>query len=999
MDAIGPLHAGIQYYEVFFGGAHGTRMVSELDLRPYDAVTKPSQQLVAGNLAGYQAFQRLMTHQRLVREFPLRNNIYAFNASRTRFYPYQFKPLIKLLDSPHHRLLICDEVGLGKTIEAGLILTELRARQTMRTVLVVCPSNLTGKWKLELHLRFGDEFRILKVQDFLQYLDDYENAPDRADLNAIVSLESIRVDTVLERLEALTPSFDLVIVDEAHHMRNFGRRQRQVGELLSQSAAAMIMLTATPVQLGSENLFSLLNILDAEDFPDQYTADLRFSQNEPIVRTQALLGRIPPELAAALSSLERAKQSAWVDGNPLYADVVARLHAFTRPDVPADVDRRVLLDLQRDTAELNLLGHIFTRTRKRDVHTEVAHRRAFALELEFSPLERSFYDAVSALVKAQSEAAGHMPVIQQWRLNTPRRRMASSLHAMVEHYRRAMPWEEADLPDDLDVDDGESVRLYGVEGARAKLTELLRHWPKQAPDSKYDRFLSMLRELRGPDGHCKVIVFATFVGTLDYLARRLTEDGFGVRLISGQVAPEERPRIIVEFRDDPAVDVFLSSRVGSEGLDFQFCDTMFNYDLPWNPMEVEQRIGRLDRIGQESPVIRIYNFWVKETIEERILRRLYERIGIFERSIGDLEAILGNVVQELERDVFSKSLTPAEQAARVEQVALALEAKLRQTEALESDAARFIGTDAYFEGEITAIRERRRYVTGEQLRRFLEDFLRNQAPRARLEYDRAIQSGRLVPDDRLRDFVRRRHKSHELTTLLSAGEQGLPITFDSQVAFRRPNVDFINVLHPLITAIVEEYAAEGQSGPIAQHVVLRTDQLSQGFYFFFVFRLRVHAARGGNTLESVILQEDGTEACDSSKAEVVLGEMVESGEEPERAPIEYDPVAAQRAYEAGLGSFLTRVQSLRAEIERSNDLFVERRLASLKTSYSKNIQKQKELLVRAQASNRQERYLRLLKGTITRLESELAEKANDLEGQRSVEIDYDEIAAGVLEVA
>jgi len=976
-------------------------MVAELDLRPYDVVTKPSGHLVAGNLAGYEAFQRLMTFQRLVREFPLRNNIYAFNASRTRFYPYQFKPLIKLLDSPHHRLLICDEVGLGKTIEAGLILTELRARQTMRTVLVVCPSNLTGKWKLELRLRFGDEFRILRVQDFLEYLDDYENAPDGTDLNGIVSLESMRVDRVLERLEALTPSFDLVIVDEAHHMRNFGRKQRQVGELLSQSAAAMIMLTATPVQLGSENLFSLLNILDAEDFPDQYTADLRFTQNEPIVRTQALLGRIPPQLAAALSSLERAKESAWVDGNPLYADVVTRLQALIQPDVPSAVDHRVLLDLQRDTAELNLLGHIFTRTRKREVHTEVPHRRAFALELEFSPLERRFYDAVCALVQAQSEAAGHMPVIQQWRLNMPQRRMASSLHAMVEHYREAMPWEEADVPDDLEVEDEdeESIRPLGVEGARAQLTDLLRRWPNETPDSKYDRFLSMLRELQGSEGRCKVIVFATFVGTLDYLARRLAKDGFGVRLISGQVAPGERPRIIAEFRDDPAVHVFLSSRVGSEGLDFQFCDTMFNYDLPWNPMEVEQRIGRLDRIGQESPVIRIYNFWVKETIEARILRRLYERIGIFERSVGDLEAILGNVIHELERDVFSRSLTPAEQAARVEQVALALEAKLRQTEALETDAARFIGTDAYFEGEIAAIRERRRYVTAEQLRRFLEDFLRNQAPRSRLEYDRAVQSGRLVADDRLRDFVRRRHKSNELTALLSAGEQGLPITFDSQVAFRRPTVDFINVLHPLITAIVEEYVAEGKSGPTAQHVVLRTDQLSQGFYFFFVFRLRVHAARGGNTLESVILRADGIEACDSSMAEIVLGEMVESGEEPQEAPIEYDPVAAQHAYEAGLNSFLSRVQGLRAGIERNNDLFVERRLASLKTSYSKNIQKQKDLLARAQAANRQERYLRLLKGTITRLEGELAEKTNDLEGQRSVEIDYDEIAAGVLEVA
>jgi hypothetical protein len=149
----------------------------------------------------------------------------------------------------------------------------------------------------------------------------------------------------------------------------------------------------------------------------------------------------------------------------------------------------------------------------------------------------------------------------------------------------------------------------------------------------------------------------------------------------------------------------------------------------------------------------------------------------------------------------------------------------------------------------------------------------------------------------------------------------------------------------------------------------------------------------------VILREDCTEACDSSQAEVILGEMVERGEDPRGAPIEFDPAAAQHAYEVGLSSFLARVKSLREETERNNDLFVERRLASLRTSYLKNIDKQRELLTRAQAANRQERYLRLLRGTITRLESELAEKTADLEGQRSVEIDYDEIAAGVVEVA
>ncbi|MBI3058393.1 MAG: helicase, partial [Deltaproteobacteria bacterium] len=160
------VHGGIQYYEVFWGGDDGSDKISELDLEPYQPEDKPTESLIKGTLGGYQDFLRLITQQRLSRTIPLRNNIYAFNASRTRFFPYQFKPLIKFLDSPDHRLLICDEVGLGKTIEAGLILTELRARQTVRRVIVVCPANLSPKWRLELKKRLGEEFDILSAQKF-----------------------------------------------------------------------------------------------------------------------------------------------------------------------------------------------------------------------------------------------------------------------------------------------------------------------------------------------------------------------------------------------------------------------------------------------------------------------------------------------------------------------------------------------------------------------------------------------------------------------------------------------------------------------------------------------------------------------------------------------------------------------------------------------------------------------------------------------------------------
>lgn len=219
IEGLGPAHAGLQYYRVFWGGAFGTKVVPSVDLQRYIPAKTPVDNLLNGNLAGYQEFQRLITFMRLVREYPLRNNIYAFNASRTRLYPYQFKPLIKFLESPNQRMLICDEVGLGKTIEAGLILTELRARQTVKRVLIVCPANLVQKWQLEMKRRFDEDFKILRIPDFVQYLKEYQDELDRAKISGIISLESIRNAKILDLLDSIMPSFDMVIVDEAHHMR------------------------------------------------------------------------------------------------------------------------------------------------------------------------------------------------------------------------------------------------------------------------------------------------------------------------------------------------------------------------------------------------------------------------------------------------------------------------------------------------------------------------------------------------------------------------------------------------------------------------------------------------------------------------------------------------------------------------------------------------------------------------------------------------------------
>jgi len=213
-------YGGIQWYRVNLGAA-GRPKMSETDLRSSVPSKSPFDNLIDRNLDGYQGFQRLLTFQRLLLEHPLRNTIYAFNASRIQFYHYQFKPLLKFLNSPKHRLLIADEVGLGKTIEAGLILKEFRARQTVQRVLVVCPANLREKWQLELKSKFYEKFNIFTAQELINLLQGIEEHSQNSVINGIISLESIRQQKVLNDLDRWT--MDGVYRIEGTNQINTGR--------------------------------------------------------------------------------------------------------------------------------------------------------------------------------------------------------------------------------------------------------------------------------------------------------------------------------------------------------------------------------------------------------------------------------------------------------------------------------------------------------------------------------------------------------------------------------------------------------------------------------------------------------------------------------------------------------------------------------------------------------------------------------------------------------
>lgn len=224
----------------------------------------PSDLVRKGIFSTKESFSKLMTYHKL--KTPLANTVYAYQAAKIELLPYQYKPLLKFLASDNQRLLIADEVGLGKTIEAGLILSELRQRTTLRRVLIVCRANLTHKWRMEMRDKFQEEFRILKAAEMQELITEVAEHDSFKEFRGICSLESLRSSHLIEELKEAGVDFDLIIADEAQHLRNPETNSNKLARALNELSESMVLLTATPVQLGNQDLFHLLQILDPKEF-------------------------------------------------------------------------------------------------------------------------------------------------------------------------------------------------------------------------------------------------------------------------------------------------------------------------------------------------------------------------------------------------------------------------------------------------------------------------------------------------------------------------------------------------------------------------------------------------------------------------------------------------------------------------------------------------------------------------------------------------------------
>jgi len=761
--------------------------------------------------------------------------VYSLDITNSDFYPHQFKPVFAFLESPSRGLLIADEVGLGKTIEAGLIWTELRARYDYRRVLVVCPAMLRDKWRDELRNRFGVEATILKAAELLTELQRTDNIHDGRGM--ICSMQSIRpprdykqseyhagvryeLAHYLEAQSSNEPIIDLVIIDEAHYMRNPGTQSARLGQMLRDVSENVLLLSATPINLKSDDLFHLLNIVDPETFAVPGFFPQVLQANEPLMKARELALDRNVDANSIRQHLNNAAKHYFIRGN------LQLKHLIKTLDEPASVatvaDRVRIADM---IERVNLLRHVVNRTRKSEVIELNVVRRpdAYFVPLDPEGPERKFYNSVTSAIRQYAEEQG---ISHGFLLANPQRQVSSCMYAAAKYWsERASNANTSDanadmyghiLYEDMGIEYDAAADAAHVDGLSPLLSYLI---DKVSPaaylqqlrenDSKFREFHEVIGNYLQKHPEEKIVVFSYFRATLGYLKERLAETGISGQVLMGGMQ-ESKHEIINRFRTDSSIKVLLSSEVASEGVDLQFCRAIVNYDLPWNPMKIEQRIGRLDRIGQQSDSIDILNLGYGDTIDQRIYAKLFERLNIFTRALGGMEAMLGEQITKLTDSLMSANLTPEQEEDRISQTAIAIENTRKAEEELEKNASNLIAHGGYILERVKTAHKRRKNITESDLLMYVRDYLKkhtrehefhqpgSQENRIDIKLS-ARTAAELAEYNRTKKFRR---------TRLARGER-VRCEFINKTKIAAGNLEQINQFHPLIRFISEKLGEEG----------------------------------------------------------------------------------------------------------------------------------------------------------------------------------------------
>lgn len=585
--------------------------------------------------------------------------------------PHQLHVLNRAMETNNIRYILADEVGLGKTIEAGMIIRELKSRGLVSRILVVCPTGLVTQWANEMQEKFHEKFQVILPSDYdtirrLTNSDDVYGQFDQviSPMDSIKPIEKHagwseeKVEKYNEEriYSIINSGWDLIIIDEAHRVAgSSGEVARyKLGNLLAQASPYLLLLSATPHNGKTEPFLRLIRLLDADAFPNA----------KSIVREQVAPFLIRTEKREAIDN----------NGNLLFKNRITHL-------VTISWDERN--NLQRELYEM--------------VSSYVAKTYNKALRNRKKNMCLIFLLIIMQRMVTSSTAA-------------IRQSLERRLNVLLEQRTCVGNLREEDL-DELNIEDGVEDALEAISldmeleiEELKQIISLAKQAQFQNQDAKVEPLLNEIDAILSEDRAQKVIIFTEFVATQAYLQELLVNRGYTVTILNGGMSIDERNAAMQEFKT--STSIFISTDAGGEGLNLQFANIIINYDLPWNPMKIEQRCGRVDRIGQQRDV-HIYNFIVGETVENRVREVLEEKLSVILKEMGvdKYSDVLDSEVAECDfTDVYMRSIGHTSQ---VEKNLYPVEEEMKQqlTNAQkykdvireEKDLTKLVGTESNFD--------------------------------------------------------------------------------------------------------------------------------------------------------------------------------------------------------------------------------------------------------------------------------------------------------------
>ncbi|OHE56183.1 MAG: hypothetical protein A2Z47_14550 [Thermodesulfovibrio sp. RBG_19FT_COMBO_42_12] len=751
--------------------------------------------------------------KQLAYQFPLENSGGELSNSKTDLLPHQILLTHKIVEARRRRFLIADEVGLGKTIETGMIIRELNSRKEAERILIICPAGLTRNWQDEMRDCFRMHFDIFGTD----FTDSNPYAWERHN-HVIISIDTIKKPQRLERLMK-GPQWDIIIFDESHHLtrKKYGNKitatqNYKLAEKIKGITRDILFLSATPHQGDSYQFWSLIQLLD----------DQLFENPEAMLDHRGLLNRV---------MFRRTKREVTdASGKPIFMKREVHSQKFSLSLKEQRFYEKLTeylkegytaagIGKEKTTKQERAVGFVMATFQKimssspraikqslRRRLIAIYARKQMALEIglrgritraDISMQIMKYQELMRQLVKdLLSEGYEKLDYTD-----------ADTYIAQLKQRLKKRPQFEEEITnwalDALETDEDAIIAEANIPNEDQKIKELI-DMIDEGPDRKFDTLIRAIEQIRRENSNEKMIVFTQYLETLYFLKEQLGQYYGNDKITAIKGGPlEDKIAATESFWDEHGAQFLLSTSAGGEGINLQVCRILFNYDLPWNPMAVEQRIGRIHRYGQQETA-QVYNLVAEGTIEEQIYSILEQKLLEIASTIGKVDSATGEVTEDFRlevlgflgsalnyNEIYKEALVNRDYNRTEKEIYEAL----RQAEEA-SDALRKLTQDLSTFNLASYLELKGKY-TLDDLRIFCEKAI------IRL-------GGSFIPSGDIVNII----TPPVLLNYPNISARYENMTFTRSTATRKKGVDLLGIGHPLIDALIGYYKSENISGDI-----------------------------------------------------------------------------------------------------------------------------------------------------------------------------------------